>query len=78
MENVRRVMREAQVGYEIVCVDDGSTDGSTDLLRAMALECDHLTSIIFRRNFGQTQALVAGAPCPFLYACPLFCDISTW
>ena len=46
--------------YEIVYVDDGSTDGSFDLLKALAALHSQVVVIQFRRNFGQTAALAAG------------------
>lgn len=46
--------------YEIIYVDDGSTDGSFGLLRAIAAADPRVQVIQFRRNFGQTAALAAG------------------
>jgi glycosyltransferase involved in cell wall biosynthesis len=46
--------------YEIIIVDDGSKDGSFALLRALAMEDEHLKVIRLRRNFGQTAAFAAG------------------
>jgi len=46
--------------YEIVCVDDGSTDGSTNLLKELCHQRDDLRSVILRRNYGQTAAMAAG------------------
>lgn len=46
--------------YEIVLVDDGSTDGSWPCLLDLARTVPHLRLIRFRRNFGQTAAMSAG------------------
>lgn len=46
--------------YEIICIDDGSQDGSTDLLRQLTGQHNHLRAIILRRNYGQTAAMAAG------------------
>lgn len=54
------VMQENSYRYEIVCVDDGSRDGSTTLLKRLAMERDDLRAILLRRNYGQTPAMAAG------------------
>jgi glycosyltransferase involved in cell wall biosynthesis len=46
--------------YEIIMVDDGSSDGSYTLLRRLASEDSRIKVIRFRRNFGQTAAMSAG------------------
>lgn len=46
--------------YEIVCVDDGSSDGSTDLLKQLAQSRNDLRAVLLRRNYGQTAAMAAG------------------
>jgi len=50
--------------YEVVLVDDGSTDGSAQILTLLHAEDPRLKVLRFRRNFGQTAALAAG----FAYA----------
>lgn len=46
--------------YEVILVDDGSTDGSYALLAHRARMDPTLTVVRFRRNFGQTPAMQAG------------------
>lgn len=46
--------------YEIVFVDDGSTDGSFPVLEQLAREDAHVKVVRLRRNYGQTPALQAG------------------
>jgi len=46
--------------YEILCIDDGSTDGSEMELERLARTYPSLRVIILRRNYGQSAALAAG------------------
>ena len=57
---VSQVMKEQQYSYEVIYVDDGSTDGSFQQLSRLALFDPHTRVIQLRRNFGQTAAISAG------------------
>lgn len=46
--------------YELILVDDGSTDGSFHILRETATSDHRIRAIRFTRNFGQTPAISAG------------------
>jgi dolichol-phosphate mannosyltransferase len=45
---------------EIICIDDGSTDGTEDRLKQWSTEEPRLQVLIFSRNFGQQAAITAG------------------
>jgi glycosyltransferase involved in cell wall biosynthesis len=53
-------LTNAQITYEIICVDDGSSDGSDRLLKTSALDRTDLCAVLLRRNYGQTAAISAG------------------
>lgn len=57
---ISKALRAMGCSYEIVMVDDGSSDGSYRLLTRLASEDPALKVIRFRRNFGQTAAMSAG------------------
>lgn len=46
--------------WELLFVDDGSTDGSTDMIRRLAQDDTHVRPVIFARNFGHQIAVTAG------------------
>lgn len=57
---IRRVLDDLPISSEIILVDDGSRDGSDEILRSIAAADATVTVIRFRRNFGQTAAMSAG------------------
>ena len=57
---VREVMNSTGETWELVLVDDGSVDGSTDLMRELAKQDAHIRPVIFARNFGHQLAVTAG------------------
>ncbi|MEO7318584.1 MAG: glycosyltransferase family 2 protein [Chthoniobacteraceae bacterium] len=59
-ERVRAALVAVNQPWELVLVNDGSTDGSEDLLDQIAAADARVKVIHFRRNFGQTAAMMAG------------------
>lgn len=57
---LRDVLPTISSRYEVLFVDDGSTDGSADLLRHLRANDPRVRFIRFRRNFGKSAALAAG------------------
>lgn len=57
---IKAALDPLEGGWEAIFVDDGSSDGSGDILDALAREDAAVKVIHFRRNFGQTAALMAG------------------
>jgi len=57
---VKDVMDSTNEPWELILVDDGSTDGSTEIIRELAKEDRHIRPIIFARNFGHQIAITAG------------------
>jgi glycosyltransferase involved in cell wall biosynthesis len=60
LEAIAQVLRMEGLAYEIVAVDDGSTDGTTALLKRLAQDRSDLRAVLLRRNYGQTAAMAAG------------------
>lgn len=67
VENLRPLVQEIVTtldnepfNYEVIFIDDGSNDGSYELMEQLHREYPQVGAIRFRRNFGQTAAFAAG------------------
>ena len=68
-DEIEEVLTKAGRTYEIIAVDDGSNDGTRQLLKELAGERPALRVVLFRRNAGQAAAFDAGlrhASAPFV------------
>lgn len=54
---IRRVMDENRFSYEIIFVDDGSTDHSWRIIKELRSQSDNVKAIKFQRNYGKSPAL---------------------
>lgn len=57
---IERVMNENRYTYEIIFVNDGSTDNSWEIIESLKAENDNIKGISFRRNYGKSPALHVG------------------
>jgi glycosyltransferase involved in cell wall biosynthesis len=57
---IKRVMEENQFTYEVILIDDGSTDNSWEVIQKLSEEDPHIRGIRFRRNYGKSAALNVG------------------
>lgn len=60
IEELEPVMRSLEEPWELICIDDGSTDRTLTLLESMAKDKDYLRVLAFDRNYGQSSAFDAG------------------
>jgi len=60
LEELISVLSPLQEPYEIIFIDDGSSDGTPEILTEAAQNNGNVVLIEFRRNFGQTAAMAAG------------------
>ncbi len=59
-DELKEVLDSLGYKYEIIFVDDGSSDSSLDMLTTIQQHDGHVVVVSFRRNFGQTAAMAAG------------------
>ncbi|MGL5806134.1 MAG: glycosyltransferase family 2 protein, partial [Xenococcaceae cyanobacterium] len=60
VNEIGKSMSAIEMSYEIICVDDGSQDGSIEILRQLTQQRSDLKAVLLRRNYGQTPAMAAG------------------
>ncbi|MEA5582708.1 glycosyltransferase family 2 protein [Nodularia harveyana UHCC-0300] len=60
LEAIASHISDGDLSYEIICVDDGSTDGSAAFLKEQAQIRTDLKAVLLRRNYGQSAAMAAG------------------
>jgi len=59
-KRLTKTMSETALAYELIFIDDGSTDDTLQKLKKIASDDEKVVVIELRRNFGQTSALAAG------------------
>ena len=65
-----------RISFEIIYIDDGSSDGSWDIIKRLANNSDNIKGILFSKNFGKSQALNAGfIECHGTYVATLDADL---
>lgn len=57
---IERVMKEGDFSYEVLFVDDGSTDDSWAVIKQLSAENPAIKGVSFRRNYGKSPALNTG------------------
>lgn len=60
VNEIEQVMNTLEKSWELVCVDDGSTDRTPDILKKLEQERSYLRIIKLKQNYGQSTAFAAG------------------
>ena len=59
-QELNQVLSNLSFEYEIIAIDDGSTDNTNTIIKEIAQKDENFKTITFKRNFGQTAAMSAG------------------
>ena len=59
-DSILDVMKSYNFSYEVIFIDDGSSDNSWDIIEELSSKSDTIKGIKFHRNYGKSQALHAG------------------
>ncbi len=60
IDRIGKVMAAQKLSYEVLMVDDGSTDSSWEVIRRLAAADPRIKGLSFRRNYGKSAALYCG------------------
>ncbi|SDB36910.1 dolichol-phosphate mannosyltransferase [Ruminococcaceae bacterium FB2012] len=75
-EVVKKIMEKNDIPFELIFVNDGSSDGTWERLEAMANADERIVAVNFSRNFGKESAIFAGLETARGDACVLMdCDL---
>ncbi|KAA6308983.1 Undecaprenyl-phosphate 4-deoxy-4-formamido-L-arabinose transferase, partial [termite gut metagenome] len=59
-DRIEKILSANKLSYEIIFINDGSTDRSWEVLEGLKQRSDTVTGIKFRRNYGKSPALFCG------------------
>ena len=57
---IKKVMEENGYSYEVIFIDDGSNDGSWEIIKSLHEKYENVTGVKFRRNYGKSAGLNVG------------------
>jgi dolichol-phosphate mannosyltransferase len=60
VKQLLEVLQPMEETFELVLVNDGSSDNSSDVIRNLSFEIPELVGVLLRKNYGQTAAMAAG------------------